>query len=245
MHEIPEARGGGPVTRVAVLSGSPAPGSRTWSLAEVVGARLSARAVEVELVDLRTLPPGELLLGAGDAGPVRAALDAVGRADGVVVVTPVHHSAYSGLLKAFLDLLPRSGLEGKVALPMAVGASLAHVLTIDYALRPVLVSLGAVHVTRGQVVPHDEIGRGPDGATCLACDAERRLEMVLKEFAGCLRLYAEGEGEGEGEPGPRAAARPPLSGTERPVRSGTVIAPLEGRHEPLAAGVLTGELQLG
>ena len=47
----------------------------------------------------------------------------------------------------------------KVVLPMAVGGSAAHVLTIDYALRPVLVSLGAVHVTRGQVLLHDEIGR--------------------------------------------------------------------------------------
>jgi FMN reductase len=190
--DVPGARGGGQVTRVAVLSGSPAPDSRTWSMAAEVGARLSARELEVELIDLRALPPAEVLLGPGGAGPVRAALDAVARAHGVVVATPVHHSAYSGLLKAFLDLIPRSGLSGKVVLPMAVGGSAAHVLTIDYALRPVLVSLCAVHVTRGQVVLHDEIDRAPDGATRIHREAERRLEGVLREFALCLRLHAHG-----------------------------------------------------
>jgi FMN reductase len=190
--DTPGARDGGRATRVAVLSGSPAPGSRTWSLAAEVGERLSARELEVELIDLRALPPAEVLLGPGGAGPVRAALDAVARADGVVVATPVHHSAYSGLLKAFLDLLPRSALSGKVVLPMAVGGSAAHVLTLDYALRPVLVSLGAVHVTRGQVVLHDEIGRAPDGAIRIHCEAELRLEGVLREFALCLRLHAHG-----------------------------------------------------
>jgi len=192
MQDTLGARDGGQVTRVAVLSGSPAPDSRTWSLAAEVGERLCARELEVELIDLRALPPAEVLLGPGDGGPVRAALEAVARAHGVVVATPVHHSAYSGLLKAFLDLLPRSALAGKVVLPMAVGGSAAHVLTIDYALRPVLVSLGAVHVTRGQVLLHDEIGRAPDGATRIQYEADRRLEGVLREFALCLRLHAHG-----------------------------------------------------
>lgn len=231
MQDTPGARAGGPVTRVVVLSGSPAPDSRTWSLAAVVAARLSSLGLDVELFDLRALPPAEVLLGPGPAGPVREALDAVARADGVVAVTPVHHSAYSGLLKAFLDLLPRFALGGKVVLPMAVGGSAAHVLTIDYALRPVLVALSAVHVTRGQVMLHDEIGRNPDGATCIDCEAERRLDGVLREFALCLRLHTA-------EPRPPSAPRSMPSGAER-----TVLPP--SGIEAVVVGATPAGLQLG
>jgi FMN reductase len=179
--------------RVAVLCGSPVPGSRTWSFASAVGARLAADGVDVQLVDLRALPAAELLHGAGDAGPVRAALDGVARAHGVVVATPVHHAAYSGILKAFLDLLPRSALAGKVALPLAVGGSTAHVLAIDYAVRPVLVALGAAHVTRGHFLLHTDLGHAADGSARLEWEAERRLEGVLEEFVHALGLYARDE----------------------------------------------------
>ncbi len=181
------------MSRIVVLSGSPAVDSRTWSFAAVVGGRLEADGLEVAMVDLAALPPAELLRGPGDTGPVRAALNAVERAHGVVVATPVHHAAYSGILKAFLDLLPRAALGGKVALPLAVGGSPAHVLAIDYALRPVLVSLGAAHVTRGHFLLCTELGRAADGTPRLEWEAKGRLEEVLGEFMLGLRLHARHE----------------------------------------------------
>jgi pyruvate-ferredoxin/flavodoxin oxidoreductase len=48
---------------------------------------------------------------------------------------------------AFLDLLPQLGLTGKAVLPLAVGGSIAHVLAIDYGLRPVLCSMAAEHAS--------------------------------------------------------------------------------------------------
>ncbi len=56
----------------------------------------------------------------------------------MVIGTPVYKAAYSGLLKSLLDLLPQYALAGKTVLPLATGGSTAHVLAIDYALRPVL-----------------------------------------------------------------------------------------------------------
>jgi FMN reductase len=181
------------VVRIAVISGSPVPDSRTLSFAAAVAGRLEAQAFEVALIDLYVLPADEVLRGPGGAGPVRAALAAVERADGVVVATPIHHAAYSGILKAFLDLLPRAALAGKVVLPLAVGGSSAHALAIDYALRPVLVSLGAAHVTRGHLLLCTEIDRAADGTPRLDWDAERRLEEVLGEFVLGARLHARHE----------------------------------------------------
>lgn len=208
-HIAGAPNGNGRMMRVVVLSGSPVAGSRTWCLATAVGERLAARGLAVHPIDLRTLPPAEVLHGPPDVGPVRDALDAVARAEGVVLATPIHHAAYSGLLKAFLDLLPRAGLRGKVVLPLAAGGSPAHVLAIDYALRPVLVSLGAAHVARGHVVVGEELGRGADGAPHLQSDAERRLEGVLRDFAAGLRLYSPAETEHRA---PERALSPVLGG---------------------------------
>ncbi|MFF3516792.1 NAD(P)H-dependent oxidoreductase [Streptomyces sp. NPDC002573] len=58
-------------------------------------------------------------------------------ADGVVIGIPVYKAAYSGQLKALLDLLPQCALEGVTVLPLAIGGSMAHALAIDYGLRPV------------------------------------------------------------------------------------------------------------
>ncbi len=61
----------------------------------------------------------------------------------VVVATPIYKAAYTGGLKALFDILPQSALRGKTVLPLATGGSPAHLLAIDYALKPVLSALGA------------------------------------------------------------------------------------------------------
>ncbi len=71
----------------------------------------------------------------------------------VVVATPVYKAAYTGLLKAFLDVLPRQTLLDKTVFPIAPGGSLAHLLTIDFAFKPVLSALGAQHVLNGLYCP--------------------------------------------------------------------------------------------
>ncbi len=100
-------------------------------------------------LDVRTIP-ATALLGADFAHPdIVRARTLVEQADGVVVGTPVYKAAYSGLLKSLLDLLPQYALAGKTVLPLATGGTTAHVLAIDYALRPVLSSMGAAHIVQG------------------------------------------------------------------------------------------------
>ena len=70
-------------------------------------------------------------------------------ADGLIVATPVYKAAYSGALKTLLDLLPERALEGKVVLPLATGGTVAHLLAVDYALKPVLSALKAQEILHG------------------------------------------------------------------------------------------------
>lgn len=132
-----------------IITGSPSNSSRTLRFAHTLGDRLGKHGLDSSLLDLRSLPAEDLLLARVEAPAIRAALEQLAAARGVVVVTPVYKAAYSGILKTFLDLLPQFGLREKVVLPLAMGGSLAHVLTIDYALRPVLSSLDPLHIVTG------------------------------------------------------------------------------------------------
>ncbi|MGK4624046.1 NAD(P)H-dependent oxidoreductase, partial [Raoultella ornithinolytica] len=52
-------------------------------------------------------------------------------------------------LKTLLDLLPERALDGKVVLPLATGGTVAHLLAVDYALKPVLNALKAQEILHG------------------------------------------------------------------------------------------------
>jgi FMN reductase len=174
------------VALIVTIAGSPSRPSRSAALAAHVGARLAADGFTVEGLDVRDLPAEDLLHGRPDGPGLRAALGLVERAQGVVVCSPVYKAAYSGLLKTFLDLLPQLGLTGKVVLPLLTGGTLAHVLALDYGLRPVLASLAPAHVTSGlflldKLLERTETGLLIDG------DLSRRLDGAIEEFTRSLR----------------------------------------------------------
>ncbi|MFB7254366.1 NADPH-dependent FMN reductase [Streptomyces nojiriensis] len=165
------------------ITGSPSAHSRTAVVADHVLRRLSHSGFETAHLSVRELPAADLLAARRGEPEIRRALEAVAEADGLVIATPVYKASYTGLLKAFLDLLPQDGLDGKTVLPLATGGSLAHVLTIDYALRPVL---AARHVTAGRFVLDSSVERGA-GPDRLRPEAELDLYQAVDEFAAALR----------------------------------------------------------
>jgi len=171
---------------VVTISASPLQASRTQLLAAQVGAAVAARGIAVETINVRDLPAEDLLWGRTDAPAIRRALDLIARASGVVVATPVYKAAYTGVLKAFLDLLPQFGLQDKVVLPLATGGTLAHVLSIDYALRPVLLALGAQHVVTGLFILDKLLDRHPEGGLQIHADVAGRLDAVIVDFVASL-----------------------------------------------------------
>ena len=175
---------------IVTVAGSPAPASRTAQLARVVGAMVAGRGFDVEAIDIRDLPSDDLLhQRSATSSPLQTAVSLVSRANGVVIVTPVYKASYTGLLKAFLDVLPQSGFGNKVVLPIAVGGTLAHLLTIDYALRPVLLALGAQHVVGGLFVLDSVLERRPDGAFALETQAQTRLDRAVADFVVSVRRH--------------------------------------------------------
>ncbi|MFH8484008.1 NADPH-dependent FMN reductase [Streptomyces longisporoflavus] len=171
---------------VLSVSGSPSATSRTGKLLRHLDTRLAARGHEVIPLDVRTIP-AEALLGADFRHPaVIEATELFARADGIVIGTPVYKAAYSGVLKALLDLLPQYALTGKTVLPLATGGTTAHVLAIDYALRPVLSSMGAGHIVQGWFTLDKDLTAHEDGTLTVAPAAGEALTQVLDQFVSAL-----------------------------------------------------------
>ena len=177
------------------ISGSPAQRSRSNWLLQLAQTRLETVARHNHSIAVRTLDASALLAADTQAGSIREAVARIAEADLVIVATPIYKAAYSGLLKLFLDLLPQDGLRGKTVLPLATGGSLAHLLALDYALKPVLSALGArdildgVFATDAQLAAHGAGGYVPDAALLERVD--RALQPLLAPRAAApLRALA-------------------------------------------------------
>jgi FMN reductase len=174
------------LSRLLAISGSPSATSLTTLLLDDLVRRLSRPGFDARRLAVRDLPAPELLAGRSEHAELRGALEEVRAADGVVIATPVYKASYTGLLKAFLDLLPQDALAGKTVLPLVTGGSLAHVLTIDYALRPVLSALGARHVVAGRFLLDTTIEARPGNGVRIEPETERQLMGSVEDFVAAL-----------------------------------------------------------
>jgi FMN reductase len=169
---------------VVSLLGSPSLWSRSAWLLERVQQQLErAGARSTRTLALRELPPAALLRAELHDPVIREAVDLVQQADVVLIATPIYKAAYSGLLKAFLDLLPQDGLRGKTVLALGTGGSPGHLLAIDYALKPVLHALGARHIAdavfaaEAQLEPH--VTRGYVAEDALLRRLDRAVQSIF------------------------------------------------------------------
>jgi FMN reductase len=168
---------------VLLIAGSPSAPSRSTALLEAVGTRLALRGARIERVAVRDLPAAALLEGDASHPALQRAAEQLAQARVVVVATPVYKAAYSGVLKAFLDLLPQSALKAKTVLPLATGGSPHHMLALDYALRPVLQSLAARQILAGIYATDAQVTLTPEGAYQLHPELAQRLDDSVQTLA--------------------------------------------------------------
>jgi FMN reductase len=171
---------------IVALAGSPSANSRSTALLRHVLDRFAESEPRHEIV-LRDLPPAALVRADIDDPAIRRAREQVAAARLVVVATPIYKASCSGLLKTFLDLLPEDALRGKTVLVLGTGGSPAHLLALDYALKPVLAALGARHIldsiyaVDAQFAPHAVHGHVAHD------DVTLRIERALADGPLALR----------------------------------------------------------
>ncbi|OCR23466.1 NAD(P)H-dependent FMN reductase [Pseudomonas syringae] len=189
---------------VVSLSGSPALKSRSGVVLEHARRWLQNHGVDVTTLRIRDFNAEDLLFGHFDSPQVIDFIEAVKKADGLLIGTPVYKASFSGALKTLLDLLPERSLHGKVVLPLATGGSIAHMLAVDYALKPVLSALKCQEVLHGIFAIDTQISyadneqggeldeilteRLHEGLEHFYLGLQHRLQARQKQAGGHLRL---------------------------------------------------------
>ncbi|MER5755352.1 FMN reductase [Streptomyces sp. NPDC002088] len=185
-----------PFKIVAVSAGLSQPSSTRLladRLAEATRRSLeerSPRPVDVRVVELRELAVDIAHnLVTGFPGPaLRAAVEAVTGADGVIAVTPIFSASYSGLFKSFIDVIDNTELIAKPVLIGATGGTARHSLALEHALRPLFAHLCS-HVVRTAVfAASEDWGAGDAQSDSLGVRITRAgqelAELVLQQPSG-------------------------------------------------------------
>jgi FMN reductase len=176
---------------ILLLAGSPSIPSRSTRLLQYVGEKLALLGHRYVKLHVRDLPAEALLHADFNSPDLKAAKAQLERADALVISTPVYKAAYSGILKAFLDVLPQDGLKGKLVLPLATGGSQSHMLALDYALRPVLSSLSAKHVLPSIYATDAQINWSSEHGLLLDASIAQRINNGVEHLSASLFALQE------------------------------------------------------
>lgn len=167
------------MSRIVIINGANAASSRVNAVQQYIEKTID----EVASIEVFKLPAEDLLTANFNSEHIQAVNRIVEKAEAVVVLTPVYKAAYSGILKTYLDLLPQKGLEHKTILPIAIGGSLAHLLSLEYALKPVLSVLGATTILQPVYLIDKQIERLDNDSFSIAEEAIERIDKELNRLA--------------------------------------------------------------
>ncbi len=177
--------------RIAVVSAGLSNPSSTRMLADRLSsatvAELHERGIEatVDVIELRDLAhdiTNNLL--AGFAPPaLEDAINRVVSADGLIAVTPIFSTSYSGLFKSFIDVIDPDALTGMPVLIGANAGTARHSLAIDYAIRPVFAYLHAEPVPTGVFAASSDWGAQADDVKPLGARVERGARELATAIA--------------------------------------------------------------
>lgn len=174
-------------TRALLIGGSLAQPSHTSALLAAASDALAERGATVERWDLAERPL-ELADPAEHSRPIayrsepgRSLVQAAGRADALVLVSPLYHNSYSGAVKNALDHLCARELRGKPVALLGHSGRLPSSQALDH-LRLVVRALAALAISTQLVVVDADWTL--DGGTyrLVGRHAEARLASTLDEL---------------------------------------------------------------
>ncbi|MDO7881688.1 FMN reductase [Antiquaquibacter soli] len=175
--------------KLAVVSAGLSQPSSTRLLADRISAATTAALreqgieVEVTTIELRDLAQditNNLLTGFAPP-KLESAIESVTTADGLIAVTPIFTTSYSGLFKSFIDVLDPQSVTGLPVLLGATGGTERHSLAIDYAMRPLFTYLHAVPVPTGVYAASSDWGSAEDALP-------GRIERAAGELAALVAV---------------------------------------------------------
>ncbi|MPV38748.1 FMN reductase [Georgenia subflava] len=190
-------------TIVAVSAGLGQPSSTRLladRLAEATVTELAERGVSatVETVELRDVAHEIIntMLTGFATGELAKVMEKVTGADGIIAVSPLFTTTYSGLFKSFVDIIDKDALTGVPVLLGATGGTPRHSLALEYSMRPLFTYLRADVATTSVFAATDDWAGEGDTVNPLPARIRRAgrelAEMVAAhEGGGVADLYAD------------------------------------------------------
>lgn len=146
---------------VAVSAGLSQPSSSRLladRLVEATAGRLPhARTTTVKLRSLAH-PIADATITGFATGALADAVEALRTADAVIMVAPVFNTSYSGLFKAFIDVLEPGLLSATPLVLGATGGTARHSLALEFAYRPLFAYLKAAVVPTAVFAAAEDFG---------------------------------------------------------------------------------------
>ena len=175
---------------IAVVSGGLSQPSSTRlladRLAEATVRRLAEQGVgtEVHVVELRDVAHDitNNLLAGFPSPSLAEAIETVAGADGLIAVSPIFTTSYSGLFKSFFDVIDPTALDGMPVVLGATGGTERHSLALEYAMRPMFTYLHGVVVPTSVYAASADWGSGADTVKALP----DRIDRAAGEFAALV-----------------------------------------------------------
>ncbi|PFH89078.1 NADPH-dependent FMN reductase [Bacillus sp. AFS088145] len=168
---------------IVIISASSSPNSRLNGILQFVKEKWVKEGKNVCEVNVGDLPPESLIKSDFNNEKIKEALNKIENSIAVVIAGPVYKASYSGVLKTFLDLIPQSGLRNKVVLPIFIGGTIAHLLSLEYALKPVLSVLGGNHFVSSVYAIDDWVIRDDQNHFSLSNELVERLNKATEELS--------------------------------------------------------------
>ncbi|HEY7828051.1 MAG TPA: FMN reductase [Candidatus Limnocylindrales bacterium] len=147
--------------------------------------------VELETIELRDVARDltDNLLTGFPSPSLKARIDQVLAADGLIAVTPIFSASYSGLFKLFFDVIKHDGLAGMPVLIAATAGTPRHSLALEHALRPLFAYLGAAVVPTAVFAAAEDWGEGDASLDHGLVDRiDRAAGQLARAMAGPPRL---------------------------------------------------------
>lgn len=177
------------MVHVVAITGSPSHPSRTYGLVEYATQLLQQQEVQTDIISVRDLPAEDLIFGRYDSPALNPAKSLIKKADSLIIATPIYKASYTGVLKSFLDLLPQKALANKVILPIATGGTIAHLLAVEYTLKPVLSELNARYILSSVYAIDKQIQWTEGENLRLDEELEQRIKEALQDLLSALKHF--------------------------------------------------------
>lgn len=170
------------MTKAILINGGNSVASRLTGVQQSIESLLEQQGISHETIQVHQLPAEDLITANYASEAIAEEIVKVGEADIVFFLTPIYKGSYTGILKTFIDLLPQKGLENKIVVPVAIGGSIAHLLALEYSLKPVLSILGATTISSPIYIVDSQVTK-TDNGFILEEAAKERIEKVWESVA--------------------------------------------------------------